>query len=138
MHHQQHQTLQTSQNLKQAHKGEGLPSPFSLPTAPGRSPVRSVEIVMALLTLQKVAVKPMLFQHFRFWAPPNSNIYALSLPSKVFRLHFSFSVFFFFMICLEMPSHRASVPQYLRASEVPSTEWPRREYRSEINFRTNK
>ena len=31
------QTLQTSQNLKQAHKGEGLPSPYPLPTGPGRS-----------------------------------------------------------------------------------------------------
>ena len=62
----QHQTLQTSQNLKQAHKGEGLPSPFPLPDGISRNSVRFPGITLANLTLQKVMVKPMKNQHFRF------------------------------------------------------------------------
>ena len=53
--------------------------------------VRGSGVLVALLTLQKVVVKPMLFQHFRFWAPPSPLIYPSHLPSKVFRLHFSLS-----------------------------------------------
>ena len=34
--------------------------------------------------IQKVVVKPILFQHFRFWAPPRPHIYPLHLLSKVF------------------------------------------------------
>ena len=51
---------------KQAHKGEGLPSPYPLPDAPAHSAIIFPGAVVALLTLQKVVVKPMKNQHFRF------------------------------------------------------------------------
>ena len=44
----------------------------------------------------------MLFQHFRFLAPPSPHIYPSHLPFKAFRLHFSFSnhfVSWFFWNC---------------------------------------
>ena len=43
----QHQTLQASQNLKQTHKGEGLPSPYPLPDGPARSGVRFLNLLVA-------------------------------------------------------------------------------------------
>ena len=46
-------TLQTSQNLKQAHKGKGLPSPYTLPHGRGRSAVRSVGVLRPVLASKK-------------------------------------------------------------------------------------
>ena len=55
------QTLQTSQNLKQAHKGEGLPSPYPLPDGICCSVAGGFGVAVPLLTPQKVMVKPMKF-----------------------------------------------------------------------------
>ena len=49
----QHQTLQTSQNLKQAHKGEGLPSPYPLPDGPARILVRTLGVLRPVLASKK-------------------------------------------------------------------------------------
>ena len=40
------------------------------------------------------------------WPSPNARIYPSHLPSKIFRLHFSFSDHFFFMLFLKMCSLR--------------------------------
>ena len=84
------QTLQTSQNLKQAHKGEGLPSPFPLPDGPAQRAVRFLNPPGLPLNPSKRLLKPALFQNFRFLAPPSPLIYQPHLPSKLFGHHFSF------------------------------------------------
>ena len=50
--------FQTLQRLKQAHKGEGLPSPYPLPDGPAQRSVRFLNPLAATLPLQKVVVKP--------------------------------------------------------------------------------
>ena len=67
---------------------------LTFPTTSRRA-VRSLRILFASLTLQKMLQKPTLFQHFRFLAPPNPHIYPSHLPCTVFRLLFSLSDTFF-------------------------------------------
>ena len=72
-------------NLKQAHKGEGLPSLYPLPNASSRRAFCFLGMLLAALTLQKVIVKPMKNQHLRFSAPPGPHICPLHLLIKVFH-----------------------------------------------------
>ena len=113
-------------NLKQAHKGEGLPSPFPLLDASSRRVVCSLGILRAPLTPSKKLVKPMVFQHFRFLAPPSPHIEASNSPSKVFRVHFSLSGYIFHH------AHRNSIEDLSNIDGI-SIEHPSKIYRMRQN-----
>ena len=100
---------------------------FPPKTTPARRFVRGPGVPVALLTLQKVKVKPMKFQHFHFLAPPGPHIEAAKSASKVVRVHFSLSGHIFSRIlqkCAPRPHrkhnseyrHRASLTKNLTCS----------------------
>ena len=113
---------------KQAHKGEGLPSPYPLPDAPAHSAIILAGTLVALFTLQKVVVKPILFQNVRFLAPSAALIYPSHLPSDLFWLHFSLSDDFlhdFFSFCFHDFSENvfpARIGERIKASKPRSLE----------------